>query len=123
MGYQYAFEKLTVWNDAKELILLIYSSTSGFPDEEKFGLISQMRRCSISVCSNLAEGSTRKTVKDQAHFYTLAYSSLIDLLNQSIISRELSFISDEKHVEIREKIEKLSYKINSLRNSRMNKNR
>ena len=64
----FSFEDLTVWKDSKELTKDIYSITSSFPDNEKFGMVSQMRRSAISVCSNLAEGSSRTSSKDQAHF-------------------------------------------------------
>ena len=116
MAYKYSFEKLGVWHDAKFLTILIYKFTKQFPEDEKFGLVSQMRRCSISVCSNIAEGSSRKTGKDQSHFYTMAYSSLMELLNQCIISQELSYLDIDNINEIRQEVEKISNKINGLRN-------
>ena len=64
--YTYSFEKLQVWKDAKELAKVIYALTGNFPAEEKFGLISQLRRASVSIASNIAEGSARQTSKDQA---------------------------------------------------------
>ena len=73
MPYQFSFEKLNVWKDSKELLKVIYSITKHFPEEEKFGLTSQLRRVSISVSSNLAEGTSRKTNKDKAHFTTMAF--------------------------------------------------
>lgn len=69
--HTFSFEKLTVWVDSKELVKMIYSITKQFPDEEKFGLISQLRRASISIASNLAEGTSRMTNKDKAHFTTI----------------------------------------------------
>ena len=121
MTHKYAFEKLSAWQDAKNLAILVYGITKIYPDEEKYGLISQIRRCSISVCSNIAEGSSRSTKNDQAHFYTMAYGSLMELLNQCIISYELSFISESHYTEIRIEIEKISYKVNELRNSILRK--
>ena len=61
MNYIFSFEKLNVWIDSRELVKMIYTVTRKFPDEEKFGLTSQLRRASISVASNLAEGTSRKT--------------------------------------------------------------
>ena len=119
MTHTFSFEKLSVWQDAMSLSVLIYSSTKLYPDEEKFGLISQMRRCAISICSNIAEGASRKTKKDQAHFYTMAFGSLMELLNQCIISRELTFIDENQYHDLRHKIEGIGYKLNSLRNSAM----
>jgi len=88
MTYKYSFEKLNVWVDSKELIKIIYNIIKSFPDEEKFGLTNQLRRASISVASNLAEGTSRNTNKDMAHFTMLSFSSLMEVLNQIIIAHE-----------------------------------
>jgi len=120
MSYIFSFEKLTVWVDSKELVKTIYSITLKFPSEEKFGLTSQLRRASISVASNLAEGTSRKTNKDKAHFSTLAFSSLMEVLNQIIISYELSFIEEKGYYEIRTEVEKIANKLNALRKSQLN---
>jgi len=72
--YTYAFEKPEVWKEAKEFTKVIYQLTEGFPKSEKFGLISQLRRASISICSNIAEGSARNTGRDKTHFTTMAFS-------------------------------------------------
>lgn len=113
----YGFEKLEVWHDAKNLAVLIYKMTDSLPNTEKFGLVNQIRRAIISVSSNIAEGSTRSTKKDQAHFYTMAYSSMIEVLSQLIISNELGYISQFKLAEVRGEIEKVTNKLNALRNS------
>ena len=81
MSYTFSFEKLNVWIDLKELIKLIYNVTKEFPSEEKFGLTNQLRRVSVSIASNLAEGPSRNTNKDKAHFTTLSFSSLVEVLN------------------------------------------
>ncbi len=117
--HQYSFEKLEVWHLSRKLVVSIYKITAAYPPEEKFGMTSQMRRASVSVCSNIAEGSSRKTAKDQAGFYNISYSSLMELLNQLIISVDLGWLSAEKLSAIRIDIETLSNKINSLRNSRL----
>jgi four helix bundle protein len=119
--HTYSFEKLDVWVEARKLVLWIYKVTANFPSEEKFGLINQMRRAAISVVSNLAEGSARKSAKDQAHFSHTAYGSLIELLNQLIISNDLEFISIESLNEGRIQIQELSRKIAALRNSQLSK--
>ena len=95
--YVYSFEKLEVWVEAKELSKVIYIVTKDFPSDEKFGLTSQLRRASISICSNIAEGSARKTNKDKAHFTTMAFSSAVEVLNQVIITEELGFITKEQY--------------------------
>ncbi|MFV8337082.1 four helix bundle protein [Flavobacterium sp. RSP29] len=73
----------------------MYFLTSTFPDSEKFGLISQLRRASVSICSNIAEGSVRSSYKDEAHFTTMAFSSAIEVLNQIILSFELNIIIED----------------------------
>ena len=121
MAINYSFEKLDVWAESRTLVKWVYETTSIFPPEEKFGLTMQLRRVSISVVSNLAEGSARMSPKDQAHFSQIAYSSLIEILNQLIISADLSFISKEKLDEGRTKIDSISGKIAALRKSQLNK--
>lgn len=113
--FQYSFEKLEVWQKAKLLVIAIYKMSKKFPDEEKFGLCSQMKRAAISVCSNIAEGSARKSPKDQANFTTISFSSLMELLNQLIIAFELGYIEEPIYFQIRTEIEKISLQLNKLR--------
>lgn len=120
MKYLFSFEKLNVWIDSKELVKLIYLKTRSFPDEEKFGLTSQLKRAAISVSSNLAEGTARKTKKDQAHFSSMAYSSIMEVLNQIIIAKELNYISEDDYLILRQQIEKISNKLNALRKAQLN---
>ena len=104
---------------AKKLVVKIYTITSKFPVEEKFGLVSQLRRAAVSICSNLAEGSGRNTPKDQANFYNNAYSSLLEVLNQLLIVYDLKWISEDDLRALRLDIENISSKINSLRKSNL----
>jgi four helix bundle protein len=117
----YAFEKLSVWEDIRVLNKMIYSMTASFPDHEKFGLVSQLRRASISIGSNLAEGSARTSSKDQAHFYQIAYSSLIEVSSQIIVSYDLNIITKVDYDQVRNQIEKISYKMNALRKATLNR--
>ena len=119
--YQFSFEKLDVWIESKELTKSIYTIVSKFPESEKFGLISQLRRASISISSNIAEGSARKTYKDKAHFTTIAFGSAVEVLNQLIISYELGFITEVDYSDLRSKIESITNKLNSLRNYQFDK--
>ena len=120
MNYIYSFEKLEVWQNARTLVKSIYLLTRSYPDNEKFGLVSQMRRCAISIASNLAEGTARKTMKDKSHFTTISYGSAIELLNQLILSFDLEFIDQHQYNQIRLQVEKITNKLNSLRNSQLN---
>ena len=120
MNYIYSFEKLEVWQKSRVLVKSIYQMTRKYSDDERFGLVSQMRRCSISIASNLAEGTARKTMKDKAHFSTMAYGSALELLNQLILSLDLEFINQNEYLEVRIQIEEVTNKLNSLRNSQLN---
>ncbi len=112
---EFSFEKLEVWNDVKYFTKEIYILTQSFPNEEKFGLVSQIRRAIISVSSNIAEGSSRMSSKDQAHFYHLAFSSLMEVLSQLLISIELEYLQNSDLDLLRDKISRIGYKINALR--------
>ncbi len=116
----YSFDKLEVRKAAIQLAVKTYQITESLPNDEKIGLTSQMRRCSFSVSSNIAEGTARITSKDKAHFMTMSYGSALELLNQSIISKELNFISNDDYLHLRKEIESISNKINTLRNHFLN---
>ncbi len=119
----YSFEKLEYWQHARKLAVWTYINTKKIPAEERFGITSQMRRTVVSIASNIAEGTSRKTLKDQSHFSTIAYSSAIELLNDFIISNDLMLLSDEQYKEGRELIEKQTLLIAGLRKSQETKNK
>ncbi len=112
--YQFSFERLTAWKLSRAFVKKIYLLTFDFPEEEKYGLVSQLRRASISISSNLAEGSSRLSANDQIRFYQYSYSSLMEVINQLIISSDMKFVSDEKLIELREDGYELSKVINGL---------
>ena len=113
--YLFNFEKLDVWKKAKELTKKVYKLTKHFPEDEKFGITSQLRRSVISVCSNIAEGSSRLSKKDQKHFYNLAYSSLMENINQFLISEDLGYIKESDVHALRKDVNVISYMLNNLR--------
>src|SRR5687767_6771944 len=119
--YLFAFEKLQVWQEARTLIVAIYKATEKFPGEEKFGLTNQLRRAAVSIASNITEGSGRASVKDQAHFYNMANSSLMELYNQLIISNDLGWLSKDDLDRFRNEIGKISSKINALKKAILKK--
>ncbi len=116
----FSFEKLKVWQKSRQLSIKIYRSTKLFPNEEKFGLISQMRRCSVSISSNIAEGTGRHSPKDKARFTEIAFSSAMELLNQSILSNDLGFLSNEIYSEIRAEISEITAMLDGLYKSQIN---
>jgi len=118
---QYTFEKLISWQHARKLAVWIYKITTCFPGEERFGLISLMRRGVISIASILAEGISRKTAKDQSHFSTISYSSTIELLNDLIISKDLSYLLEEQYNEGKSLIEYQTLLIANLQKAQSSK--
>ncbi len=115
---RFHLKNLRVWQKGS-LAVRIYKVTSSFPEDEKFGIVSQMRRAAVSKASNIAEGASRLSKKDQAHFSQIAYGSLTELLCQVSIANELSFISNEGYSDLRVEIEEVSRMLNALRKSQM----
>ena len=79
---------------------MIYKITDKFPSKETFGLISQMRRCAVSITSNIAEGFSRNTIKDKCQFYSVAHGSLTELQNQLIIARDIKYLDKDNFAKI-----------------------
>lgn len=112
--YQFYFEKLDVWQNARALAKDMYLLTAKFPDDERFGLTSQVRRATISISANIAEGMSRNTNKDKSRFINQSFSSAIEVINFLIITKDLDFISENDYVEMRQKIEKITNQLNAL---------
>lgn len=94
------FTDLEVWQSSRSLVSFIYKITRLFPQEELFSLVSQMRRCSISIISNIAEGFSRLSPKDKMYFYRVALGSLTELQSQLFISSDLNYLPSKKFEEI-----------------------
>lgn len=117
--YRFGFEKLEVWQKARKLTVEIYRLTEKFPEREKFGLTNQLRRASVSIGANIAEGATRSSAKEQAHFSSISYGSLMETMSHLITSVDLNFITEEDLLLLRNMIQSLSLKINNLRNTQL----
>jgi four helix bundle protein len=115
--HTFSFEKLNTWQEARKLVKLVYSITASFPKHETYGLVAQMRRASSSISSNISEGSGRTSQKDQAHFYQIAYSSNLELLNHFYTALDLEYIEKDNFINIRNIISALSAQIAALRKS------
>lgn len=115
----YSFENLLVWQKSRVLATEIYKLTATFPKEELFVMTSQMRRCSISIPSNLAEGSSRRTNKDKAWFTEIAFGSGLELLNQLIIALDLNYIEEYKYLEIRIKLQEVTFLLDALQKAQL----
>jgi four helix bundle protein len=110
-------KKLNIWKETICTIKDIYKLTSKFPKEEIYGIISQMRRASISIASNIAEGCARKGNQEKIQFLTISRASLSELDAQLEISLELCFINKEEYHKINNQLEKISSMLQGLINS------
>ena len=110
----FRFQKLDIYDLALDLVKDSYSLTRTFPAEERFALVPQMNRAVVSVPSNIAEGISRGTRKDQVHFLNISYGSLMELACQSDISCMLGYITDRQRKELSAKINNLAIKINNF---------
>lgn len=118
--YVFSFEKLKVWQEAIDFSVEIYNISKTFPSDEKYGITSQLKRASNSISANIAEGTSRITNKDKAHFSTIAFSSTMETLNHIILCNKLNFISDNIYNDLRNRIYKISNMLNALRKAQLN---
>jgi len=112
---EFNFEKLKVWQKGRELSKEVYQLTSSFPVEEKYGLTAQVRRSVVSICSNLAEGCSRKSYRDKARFTEIAYGSLLEGMNQIILAMDLGYLREENYQDLRARMSEISRMMNALR--------
>ena len=113
----FSFEKLDVWQKSIDFADLVYKTTRAFPDDERFGLTSQMRRAAVSVSSNIAEGSSRFSKPDFARFLEIATGSVFEVVSQSFVSRREGFLNEENFKKIYAAAEKQGHMLSGLRNS------
>ncbi len=95
-----SFTDLVAWQLAHKLVVTIYKITDNFPSKENFSLTDQMRRCAISISSNIAEGFSRQGKKEKLQFYFMAKGSLTELQNQLLVARDVGYISKEEFDKI-----------------------
>ena len=111
------YRDLLAWQKAMKLVTHVYEITKTFPDDEKFGLVSQIRRCAVSVPSNIAEGQARNSKGEFLQFLRIARGSTAELTTQLLISENLGYLTDSKNtIEMVEEVGRiLSGLIKSLR--------
>lgn len=109
------YKKLEVWKKSVDFVKVCYDLTTGFPDSEKFGLTSQIRRSAVSIPSNIAEGAGRNSGKEFAHFLAISQGSCFELETQLIIAQQLGFLKEETDTMF--KLNEIGKMIRSLRNS------
>lgn len=106
------FRQYEVWKKAISFTTEIYKLTENFPSAEKFGLTKQIQRAAVSVSSNIAEGSSRASEKDFAHFLEISLGSSFEVETQLLISKNLHYISEEKYIEIMNELAILQKQLN-----------
>lgn len=116
-GLEYSFQKLNVWQEAKRLVIDIYHLLDKFPKFEKYALCDQIRRAVVSVPSNIAEGSGRKSLKEQIRFLEISYGSLMETYNQLLIAIDLTYITQTSVEDIKPRIDAVAKMINGLSNA------
>ena len=114
---EYGFEKLKVWQMGMEISEKIYSFTKKFPDDEKFGLTSQMRRSAISIPANIAEGKGRFHNKEYLQFLYIARGSLYELMTQIKLAQRLKYVGEKESMDILKLCWDISGGTNGLINS------
>ena len=108
---------MIAWQKAMDLTVVIYDITKSFPNDEKFGLISQIRRSSSSIATNIAEGQGRRSSKEFQHFLTNARGSLLELDTHLELSSRIGYLSKEQHSNLRNKTDEVSRILNGLLNA------
>ena len=113
----FGYRKLIAYQKAKEVVKRTYRLLKKFPSEERYAMCDQLRRASVSITSNIAEGVNRFSVKDKAHFVEMAYGSLMEVSSQFEIAEELGYITSEDRLSMDQLIEEDTRLLSGLLNS------
>lgn len=109
-----SYKDLKVWEKSYALCLDIYKVTKKFPSEEKFGLTSQIRRASVSIPSNIAEGYGRKTTQEYIYSLYVSYGSLCELETQLLLAKDLGYFSTNDHISIEKNLSEIERMLKAL---------
>ena len=113
----FGYRKLIAYQKAKEVVKKTYKLLKKFPVEERYAMCDQLRRASLSVTSNIAEGVNRFSIKDKAHFIEIAYGSLMEVSSQFEIAEELDYITTNNRLDMDQLIEETARLLSGLLNS------
>lgn len=113
----FAFENLDVYHVARQYVKQVYQLSNAFPAKEDFALTSQIRRAAVSITSNIAEGTSRFSIKDKSHFIEIAYGSLMETYSQLQIAVDLMYIQNDDLDAICPIVVELRNKLSALRRS------
>ena len=108
------FQNLIVYQQAKELVKLVYALIKKFPSDERYALCDQLRRSVISIPSNIAEGMGRMAEKEQGHFINIAFGSLMEVLAQIDIAKDLGYLNKETFNQVESDIEEISKMLSAM---------
>lgn len=109
-----SYHDLSAWQRARELVSVIYEQTQDFPQDERFGLTSQIRRSAVSVPSNIAEGYGRGSAPDYLRFLRIARGSLFEVETQIILAFDLGYVSLDESERIRQKVDEVARPLSGL---------
>lgn len=119
---RFRFQKLEVWHDARRINREAYRLSATFPREEQFALTSQVRRASVSIVANIAEGSGRNSDRDYAHYLEQAYGSAMELASHLFLARDLGYLTEDMLAPVLDAIDQTSIRIAALNRSLAVKN-
>lgn len=111
----FSFQKMKIYQLAKELAIYSYQLTEKYPQNERYAIMNQINRAAVSVPSNIAEGTSRRSNKEKLNFINIAYGSLMELVCQMEISYELKYITKEENDTIIQKTKNLSVKMSNYK--------
>ena len=112
---KYSYKNLEAYKESKTLVKQVYALLKKSPKEETYALCDQLRRAVISVPSNIAEGSGRTSAKDQAHFFEMAFGSLMEVDCQMDIAQDLGYVSSDKLEEVSKQISQVAALLSGMR--------
>jgi four helix bundle protein len=113
----FGYRRLIAYQKAKEVVKKSYKLLKRFPAEERYAMSDQLRRSSVSITSNIAEGINRYSVKDKSHFIEIAYGSLMEVSSQFEIAEDLGYITSEDRLSMDQQIEEVARLLSGLQNS------
>lgn len=108
-------ERLDVWKKSVDFVVLVYKATDCFPSDEKFGLTSQIRRASVSIPANIAEGAARNSNKEFLHFLSISQGSTSEVETELLIAFRLGFLNEKIYSELKSKLDEIGKMLSGLR--------
>ena len=119
---EYGFQRVIAWQKAHEFVLLVYRISRHFPEDERFGLTSQLRRAAVSIEANIAEGYKKTSRADKLRFFNIAQGSLEECRDYHILAKDLDYINEEEFEQLKNSILMTSRFLNAYCNGVINNN-